>query len=392
VWRILSLAEAYAAFATFGIPNGFLRQYPIDNGAGRRGANAARTKALYFSQGIQAVIGLAITFYLSNAMPALRHSPWLVLAFFFYGLYFVVTRFKVAAETFLRAEGRFRTLAKAYWLLAALRAVSLLLIAVWGFHGFLIRWPATMLIEWLVLQSMTQLKWRGLVGFPKISTLIELGRDGVPTLVIGSIGAFSDSFDRRWLALHAAAASVGMYFIADAVKMFFAQIFGGVALVQYNKCGLAFGRSDSAGMWHAFYSAMRWLALAYMGSAVLLWVGITFGVPLLLPAYTPGISASLILLVGAVWLGVASLGFPLIVTRNYAWGIAASCCGLGVQALAQAILGGRMPPGTMVATAWSAGQAANALVMLLGVIIVLRKGALFQAPAPEGRNLRIKDL
>src|SRR5262249_54583178 len=71
IWRVLALAEAYAAFATFGIPNGFLRQFPIAKGTGNSAGMAEKIAALYFSQTTQALIGIGILIYLAARSPAL---------------------------------------------------------------------------------------------------------------------------------------------------------------------------------------------------------------------------------------------------------------------------------------------------------------------------------
>jgi len=373
LWRILSLAEAYAAFATFGIPSGFLRQHPIYQGAGRLEANTSRTRALYISQVTQAVVGLMIALHIARTYPTYRDSNWMVPVLLMYGLYFVLTRLKASAETFLRAESRFASLAKAYCVLAALRAGTLIFIPIWGFEGFLFRWPLSMLIEFLVLQRLTGLHWRTVVGFPSIRTIVQLSLDGVPSLLIAAVAAFADSLDRRWLSLYGTAHSVGIYFIADAVKMYCAQIFGSIALVQYTRCGFAYGLGDIPGMWRSLYSAVQWIVLAYLCSVVLLVAGLLFGVPWLLPRYASGVSAALVIIVGSAGMVAASLGFPLTVTRNYSWILGACCCGLGTQILAQTILAKRMHAETMVAVCWSIGQIVNGIVMVVGVLWVLRR-------------------
>jgi O-antigen/teichoic acid export membrane protein len=373
VWRILTLTEVYSVFAALGIPNGFLRQFPIAKGASASANLNARVSALYYSQHVQNLAGAGVIVFLGVTSPTLRGSAWLPLAGILYYIYFVTGRWKLAAETYLRADGQFSKLSKAYLLFAVIRLASLSLLPLFGFYGFLIRWPLTMVLEWAVLQQACKLSVGTMIKLPDMRTLLSLaGRDGLPLVVVSTLSAFALSFDRTWLALHASAANVGNYLIADSAKMFLSQLLGSIALVQYNKYAVAYGLADVAAMRQSFYSAAKLLAGSYLLTVILLPVGILIFVPLFIPRYAPGIPASLIVLGGGLGLTVASLGFPLTVTRRYFWWLGAEVAGLSVQFVLQRVLATRMNADAMVATSWSIGEACIGIVMVIGALRALR--------------------
>jgi O-antigen/teichoic acid export membrane protein len=373
VWRILTLTEAYVVFATFGIPNGFLRQFPIAKGSGEASQMEPSIKVLYFSEIIQSLVGTGILLYLILMSTALRTSEWLLLAIPSYWIYFTITRLRVAAEVYLRADGRFRTLSKCYLFFSLVRIISLILVPLLGFRGFLLRWPLILLIEWLILQYFTKLPVAKYFGFPHLKVLFSLGRDGVPMIVISSVSVFADTLDRTWLATHSTSGSIGLYWIADSVKLFFAQLMGSIALVQNNQCAIAFGRKDRAGFIAAIRSAGFLLGGVYTASAIVLLLAIPILVPIFLPAYTAGVTPGLIILGGTLGTAIASISFPLTLTRQYGWSFAGALFGLGVEFGSQLWLRGRMPDGVMVATAWGIGTISSGLFFLMAVIITLRR-------------------
>ena len=371
IWRIMALTEVYTLFATLGIPNSFLRQYPIARGAGEMATSRRLTNALYWAYLMQSCFGILVVLAIVRFRLLFEPALWLSVGVLVYGVSFVAMRMKTAAEMLLRAEGRFVDLSKAYLILTVLQLVALVAVPVWGLAGYLGYWIVYTVGQWVVLESFVGSRGLFSLELPGQATFVNMMRDGLPLIAIALITVLFESLDRIWLSIYADTRSVGLYVIADSTKLFLAQLLGTIALVYYVRCGVAFGKQDRDGVRQSVVSAAKVLSVAYAVGSTAMLVAM-WGVPTLFPAYASGVSAALMILAGGAGLAFASLGFLLTVMRSYRWSFAAGLCGLLMQVGAQALLAGHLSPGTMVALSWSIGQFSIAIVMTLGVLTLLK--------------------
>lgn len=303
IWNSLLLFQTYSLFLQAGVINGLNLELPFYLGKNNRPyAESLASTALYFFLGSIALcflLGLLV-FSFNLGKPALFHYT-------FSGILFItITKFyeNYLTSTF-RSDQAFEKLSRAYILRGLFLLLSVLLVVLWGYYGYMLRMVMTSVIFTFLLHRNRPIRVK-----PKWNKqeFLHLFKIGLPIFLLAYIFSVSGTVDRLLLIKYEGVTVVGFYSLAMMIYAAFQAIPVSLSNYIYPKMSFAFGRSnDIMGLTNKAFKVNLLVLVIMIPIALLGYFLLPFIIPALFPKYTDGISSAQILLFAAVFSG-ASIG------------------------------------------------------------------------------------
>jgi len=298
VVQAVMLIPTYVAFLQFGVFNGLNRNLPLyrakkepERAQGFVNASAKMARWVALTGAIVA-LGSVLVFLWRSENPQYAYvGLFLVPALFFRPL-------KVHQDTIYRGMREFERLGKNlhitnFWMLLCSLSTSVL-----GITGLALKLATQYLLGWLLLLPNPPLKEGKEASFRDIRALSAVG---MPMLISGVIFNWLNAADRTVVATFLTAEDLGYFALAgialNALKVFPTSI----NMLLYPRCAHADGANGSSRALRRYIWIGLGLNLVLMLPVALVgWLALPFLVQHFLPAYSPGILAAQVTMVGAL--------------------------------------------------------------------------------------------
>ena len=328
-WNALSMVLTYGVVVHGGVLYGFLRDVPLFKGKGDfQQVELTRRVAWGIVLCTSLLVSLAMgVFAAVGPMPAtLRASvASMALLFFVWQLYDYLTRYLKSDRRFVWASYQQFAFAGLLVLLAVPMTFLLRL------EGYMLGQAAVTVVISVLIARRLPFSFKPKTDWRETRRLV---RSGAPILVSGLLGGLLITVDRFVILSVLGVTELGHYSLTIMVVGFGSLVTSTMATQMYPRMAEEFGRTGD-------YSTLRtWvLRQATITTAVtVIIVGAIYlllpsVVQRLLPAYVPGVSAAMIILIKLLFVPLESaLGNFLVVVGKQGYGMLALAVAVGVNA------------------------------------------------------------
>lgn len=262
IWATFTTFTTIATILRMGIPNGMNRELPFYLGKGDVGlAKQYASTTLFYTLAISIVLLVVGVFFFIFFDFERQEFPsqykMAAICFFFH---LIVEPYTTYLSGTFRTNSQFDKLSKIQLLLSGLRLVSIVMVIVWGFYGYIAR-------EFLVTAFNLVLLhiWRPLPDIkPKysINLLKALFVVGFPIFITSYLSGFIDSIPRLFIINNGSTVAMGLF---SPVVMSLSIVYlipNTVASYLYPKFSARYGQDPSP---QYFWTKMRSLFLLSLG-------------------------------------------------------------------------------------------------------------------------------
>lgn len=299
IWNSLLLFQTYAMFLQAGIINGLNRELPFYLGKkDHEYAKSLAGSALYFfliSILLCCIIGILLFFFFSKEL--------LIFRLTLLGIVIItITKFyeNYLTSTF-RSSHSFERLSKAYFFRGLYLIISVILVVLYDYKGYIIRMVTTAILMSTYLHFIRPIKAQPKFRLPDFKLLVKVG---FPIFILSYIYQTSSTVDRLFLIKFSNFEMVGFYSLGYMVYSSFKSLPLTLANYIYPKMTYSFGSvNNSALLINQAFRINITIFLLMLPIAILGYFLLPLLIPLFFPNYIHGISAAQILLFAAVLSG-----------------------------------------------------------------------------------------
>jgi len=314
IWEGVKLILGYGGCIGCGALEGMHREIPILRGKGE-GRKINDIQNVSFSFNLLATI--VLSFVLFTITFFIKWNPQVILAIRFTALIVFFQFFKFFYDAWLKANNRFDVVSKIAVIEGVGLAVSVVLIFLFSFLGFLAGYAlsifASSLYAYFKSKSLIRIQWNSKV----LKSLIVIG---FPIMVITLSAILFQTVDRVLILKFLDTKSLGLYSLGWLAFMPVMFIFYSANSVMFPRFGERFGITGKEGELKKFITLpIKLLSLSAPILIGVISVGLPIVVTIFLPAYSDGLTAGRILIFGLFFAySVGMVGnFFLVTNRQY---------------------------------------------------------------------------
>lgn len=311
IWNAASLVLAYGAYLEFGVLSAMGRDLPFCLGQGDMEKAAtiegAARRTTIFGAIVAALFVIAFSF-----LP--NHSSKMAFGLQAMAAVLILQQVYTYHRILLRSYNKFRELSQQQVLLAIINSgLAVVFVVFLGLDGRLI--AAILAQAVIVLYALRRNPWRPVPKF-NLSTVWSIMRVGMPILISGFVLSLLATIDRLMVVTFLGERQLGYFGLALLLTSVVSLIPAMASQVLYPRITHQFGSSGKN------VEALRAIVLTppVILSALLplligpLYLSLPRGISVFLPAYTPGITAARIVVVGIFFFGILGLTDYFLVT------------------------------------------------------------------------------
>ncbi len=301
LWNSLSLATTYAIFLQGGIINGLSRELPFHLGAEEREkaellAGTAQTYVAFCCLFAMLCGGIFLLLYGRRNFTFLISilAVMLVTTLSFYENYLLVT---------FRSKHSFGKLAKAQFWIALLMVLTVPLVYFWEYTGMLLRIVLITGFGVSLLHVIRPMRIGWMWNWEALKALMKVG---LPIFALSYIESTAGTFDKVALLAVGGLQQVGYYSFAMLIWGAFAVIPASLNSYLYPRMTYSFGRDgDPLSLWRTAWKWTVAVIALMLPLSVVGYLAAPFIIPILFPKYAAAVTATQIMLFGAVFYGAA---------------------------------------------------------------------------------------
>lgn len=311
IWTAVSLVLAYGAYMELGALSAMGRDLPFYQGKGDIVKAAAVEGAARHITIISALLGALFVFVFSF-LPS--HSPMMALGLKAMAVILIPQQVYTYHRTVLRSYNQISELSRQQILFALLN--SCLAIALVVFLGLCGRMIAVLLAQAaIVLYAVRRNPWRPIHKF-HLSTAWSLMRIGLPILLSGFVLSLVATIDRLMIITFLGEEQLGFFGLSILLTNVVFLIPARSSQVLYPRITFQFGNSGkSVESLRSFVLTPPKILSALLPIIIgLLYLSLPLVINTFLPAYSQGLTAARIVLLGSFFFGIMGLTDYLLVT------------------------------------------------------------------------------
>ena len=311
IWTAVSLVLAYGSYMELGVHSAMGRDLPFFIGKGDL-EKAAYVEATAWNVTIIGALLGAVFVILFSFLPS--HSPMMALGLRVMAIVLVLQQIYSYQRIVLRSYNQFNELSRQQILFTILSScLAIVFIIFFGFEG---RMLAALLVQLaIILYAFRRNPWHPIRKF-NLLTAWSLMRVGIPILFSGFVLSLLATVDRLMIISFLGEEQLGFYGLAIFLTSVVSLIPAMAGQVLYPRITFQFGNSDKS------VDSLRSFVLIppkILSALLPIIIGVLYlSLPLItnafLPAYSQGIKAARIVVVGIFFFGILGLTDYLLVT------------------------------------------------------------------------------
>ena len=313
VWNAVSLVLAYGAYMEFGVLSAMGRELPLYIGEGDLQKAAAVDGAARYTTICGAILASMVVLAFSFSP---NHSSMMALGLRIMAVVLILQQIYTYHRIVLRSNNQIGELSRQQVVLAIINAgLSISLVVVLALTGRMIAAALTQAV--IVMYALYRNPWQPVPKF-NLAFTWSLMRVGIPILVSGFIITMLTSIDRLMVIIFLDATQLGYLGLALLLVSVISLIPAMASQVLYPRINYHFGNTGRN------IEALRSYVLippVILSSLLPLLIGplyliLPYVVKTILPAYTHGIAAARIIVVGIFFYGILGLTDYFLVTTG----------------------------------------------------------------------------
>jgi O-antigen/teichoic acid export membrane protein len=311
IWNAVSLVLVYGAYSEFGILSAMGRDLPFYQGKGDQKMTASIEGAARHSTFLGSLFAAFVTIIVSF-LPG--QPPMMALGLRVMAIILILQQIYTYHRIVLRSYNHFGELSRQQIVFALLTAVlSVIGVTVFGFEGRLI--AAVFASVAILFYAVHRNPWRPVPKF-NASVSWSLMRVGMPILISGFVLSLLTTVDRLMVITFLDAEQLGYLGLALMVTNVVCLIPGMASQVLYPRITYHFGNADKNVAALRPYVLNPPVILSLLLPLVIgpVYLILPFVISVFLPAYTPGITAARLIVIGVFFYSVIGLSDYFLVT------------------------------------------------------------------------------
>jgi len=313
VWQALLLAQSYFEILRMGVVRGLNRELPYLLGSGDlTQAQQVASTAQVYSLAV-GLLGL-ILFLAAPFALHLTSREWLT-GLMCMGIVWASATLSSYLQATFRSQNDFNSLAKIQLIEAGLLAITLYLVALWGYTGMAMRAAAVTIVVTSLFYRKRPLR----VPFRFYGASFKLLiKTGLPIFFAAALYTFAMGFDRLILLQYGDIELLGFYAPVATVISLTMTVQSSFNLYAYPRISFRFGKHHLlAPVWRDSLKVAMAAIAASIPIAIAGWFALPFAIDKVFPQYAPAKAAILLTLLASVFWAAMLVTVSLYVLKSW---------------------------------------------------------------------------